>query len=131
MNRKTSALFIFFTLALDAIGLGIVIPVLPDIVRRFLSDESEVSRAYGYFIAVYAGLQFLSSPLLGRLSDRYGRRPVLLIALFGAGVDYVFMALAPTLPLLFLGRVISGISGFTARSQKPCSQRATSSSTGM
>lgn len=103
--------FIFVTLAIDAIGLGIIMPVLPSVVRKFVSGEASVAQTYGYFIAVYALLQFISSPLLGRLSDRFGRRPVLLISLFGAGVDYLFMAFAPTLPLLFLGRIIAGISG--------------------
>jgi DHA1 family tetracycline resistance protein-like MFS transporter len=70
-----------------------------------------VSRAYGWFIATYALLQFLASPLLGSLADRFGRRPVLLTSLAGAAVDYLFMAFAPTLPLLWLGRVISGLSG--------------------
>ncbi len=109
--RKASTLFIFITLAIDAIGLGIVIPVLPDVVRKFVSDETSVSRIFGFFIATYALLQFFSSPLLGRLSDRFGRRPVLLLSLLGSAIDYIFMAFAPTLPLLFLGRVISGISG--------------------
>lgn len=111
MNRKASLLFIFITLALDTIGLGIIIPVLPDVVRKFVSGESNVSLIYGFFVATYALFLFLSSPLLGRLSDRYGRRPILLIALLGGGIDYIFMAFAPTLPLLFLGRIISGISG--------------------
>lgn len=110
-SRKASLAFILITLAIDAIGLGIVFPVLPDTVRRFVSDEATVSRTYGYFVAVYALMQFISSPLLGRLSDRFGRRPLLLISLFGAAVDYAFMAFAPSLPLLFLGRMISGISG--------------------
>ncbi len=111
MNRRASIAFVFVTLAIDAIGVGIIIPVLPDVVRRFITDPATVSRTYGAFIAIYALLQFLSSPLLGRLSDRYGRRPVLLLSLVGGAIDYVFMAFAPTLPLLFLGRVISGISG--------------------
>jgi DHA1 family tetracycline resistance protein-like MFS transporter len=110
-TRKASTLFIFITLAIDAIGLGIVIPVLPDVVRKFIADEGSVARIYGLFVATYALLQFASSPLLGRISDRYGRRPILLLSLLGAGLDYVFMAFAPTLPLLFVGRVISGISG--------------------
>nr|AIA18568.1 Tetracycline_Resistance_MFS_Efflux_Pump [uncultured bacterium] len=109
--RSASLLFIFVTIAIDAIGMGIIIPVLPDVIRRFLSDEAAISRVYGYFIAVYALMQLVSSPLLGALSDRFGRRPVLLVSLLGAAVDYFFMALAPTLPLLFLGRIISGVSG--------------------
>lgn len=111
MNKKASILFIFVTLALDSIGLGIIIPVLPDVVRRFILDESKASQVYGYFVAIYSLFLFISSPLLGKLSDKFGRRPILLIALFGAGIDYFFMAFAPTLSLLFIGRVISGISG--------------------
>lgn len=111
MNRKASILFIFVTLALDSIGLGIVIPVLPDVIRRFMTAETDVSRIYGYFVAVYSLFLFISSPLLGKLSDRFGRRPILLLALLGGGVDYVFMAFAPTLSLLFIGRIISGICG--------------------
>jgi DHA1 family tetracycline resistance protein-like MFS transporter len=111
MNRKSSLFFIFVTLAIDSIGLGIVIPTLPDVIRRFISNEVDVSRVYGYFVATYAVMQFISSPLLGSLSDRFGRRPILLISLMGAAIDYFFMAFASTLPLLFLGRIISGISG--------------------
>lgn len=111
MQRTASLLFIFATIAIDSIGLGIIIPVLPDVIRRFVSEPTEVSRMYGYFVAIYAVLQFLSSPLLGSLSDRFGRRPVLLVSLLGGAIDYVFMAFAPTLPLLFLGRVVSGVSG--------------------
>lgn len=99
------------TLALDSIGLGIIIPVLPDVIRRFIVSESHASQVYGYFVAIYSLFLFISSPLLGKLSDKYGRRPILLIALFGAAIDYFFMAFAPTLTLLFIGRIISGISG--------------------
>lgn len=109
--RKGSLFFIFTTIAIDSIGLGIIIPVLPDVIRRFLSNEQAVSRNYGLFIATYALLQFLASPLLGSLSDRYGRRPVLLVSLIGAAVDYLFMAFAPSLFLLWIGRVISGLTG--------------------
>jgi MFS transporter, DHA1 family, tetracycline resistance protein len=111
MPRKASLLFIFATIAIDSIGLGIIIPALPDVIRRFITEEVGVSRIYGYFIAVYALMQFIFSPLLGRLSDRFGRRPVLLCSLAGGAVDYFLMALAPTLPLLFLGRIVAGISG--------------------
>jgi len=110
-NRKASILFIFVTLALDSIGLGIIIPVLPDVVRKFISDPAESAKVYGYFIATFSLFMFICSPLLGKLSDRFGRRPILLIALMGSAVDYLFMAFAPTLLLLFLGRVISGITG--------------------
>lgn len=110
-SSTASATFIFITLVIEAMGFGIVMPVLPDVIRKFVSAESSVATTYGYFIAVYALLQFLCAPILGRLSDKYGRRPVLLLSLFGAGIDYVFMAFAPTLGLLFIGRIIAGISG--------------------
>jgi len=111
MRKASSLWFILVTVAIDSIGLGIVIPVLPDVIRRFLTDEFHVSRMFGYFVATYAFVQFFSSPFLGSLSDWFGRRTVLLVSLLGAAVDYFFMAFAPTLPLLFLGRVISGMSG--------------------
>lgn len=103
--------FIFATILLDALGIGILIPIMPDIIRRFSTDSSFVSHYYGYFISVYALMQFLASPILGSLSDRFGRRPVLLVSLLGAGLDYILMAFAPSLTILFLGRVIAGLTG--------------------
>ena len=103
--------FIFITILLDALGIGLLIPVLPDILRRFTSDLGMISLYYGYFLSAYAAMQFLASPVLGSLSDRFGRRPVLLVSLLGAGIDYLFMAFAPTLTLLFMGRAISGLTG--------------------
>lgn len=103
--------FIFVTVLLDAIGLGLLIPVMPDILRRFSTDPTFVSEHYGYFIGIYALMQFLASPILGSLSDRYGRRPILLVSLLFAGLDYIFMAFAPTLALLYVGRIISGLTG--------------------
>jgi len=110
-SQKAGALFIFITIALDTIGLGIVIPILPDVLRRFITDESHVSQYYGYFISLYALMQFVASPVLGKLSDRFGRRPVLLVSLFFSAIDYLLMAYAPTLSILFLGRIISGLTG--------------------
>ena len=110
-TAKKSIYFIFATIALDMIGIGIIIPVLPDVVRRFATDPSHVNHLFGYFVALYALMQFLASPVLGSLSDRFGRRPILLSSLFGAAIDYVFMAFAPTLALLFVGRLISGLTG--------------------
>ncbi len=109
-NRKP-IYFIFATIMLDMLGIGLIIPVLPDVIRRFIENPSQVSEYFGYFIAVYAVMQFIASPILGSLSDQYGRRPILLGSLLGASVDYLFMAFAPTLPLLFVGRVISGLTG--------------------
>lgn len=110
-NFKANVGFITFTVLLDAIGLGLVIPILPDVIRRFNSDATFVSDFYGYFIAVYALMQFLASPVLGALSDRFGRRPILLNSLLGAGLDYILMAYAPTLSILFIGRIIAGLTG--------------------
>ena len=110
-GKKARVAFIFVTILLDAIGMGILIPVLPDVLRRFTSDPSLVSEYYGYFIGSYAFMQFIASPVLGSLSDRFGRKPVLLISLLGAGIDYVIMAFAPSLWILFLGRAVSGLTG--------------------
>lgn len=93
------------------LGIGLIIPVLPDVIRRFSSDPDSITVLFGYFVAVYAFMQFFASPILGSLSDRFGRRPILLSSLLGASIDYVFMAFAPSLSLLFVGRVISGLSG--------------------
>ena len=110
-ERRAAVRFIFVTILLDAAGLGLLIPVLPDVLRRFSTDPAFVSEQFGYFIGVYALMQFAASPVLGSLSDRYGRRAILLFSLLGAAADYLFMAYAPTLPLLFLGRVVSGLTG--------------------
>jgi len=110
-SQKKSIYFIFTTIVLDMLGIGLIIPVLPDVIRRFSTDPHVVTQMFGYFVAVYAFIQFLASPILGSLSDRFGRRPILLSSLLGASIDYVFMALAPTLPLLFVGRVVSGLTG--------------------
>ncbi len=107
INRR----IILGTVFLDALGYGLLIPVLPDVVRRFDADPSSVSLYFGYFIAIYAVVQFAAAPVLGNLSDRYGRRPVLLASLAGAAIDYLLMAYAPTLWLLFVGRVVSGLTG--------------------
>jgi DHA1 family tetracycline resistance protein-like MFS transporter len=85
--------------------------VLPDVLRRFSTDPTVVSERFGLFIGVYAFMQFVASPILGTLSDKHGRRSILLVSLLGAALDYLFMAFAPTLPLLFVGRMISGLTG--------------------
>lgn len=109
--RPAALAFIFVTVVLDVLALGIVIPVLPKLVESFMGgDTASAAEVYGVFGTVWALMQFLCSPLLGALSDRYGRRPVILISCFGLGLDYIVMALAPTLAWLFLGRVISGIT---------------------
>ena len=110
-NSQASMTFIFITILLDAIGVGLVIPIMPEVIARFGSDPAFISTYYGYFISVYSLMLFIASPLLGSLADRFGRRPILLIALAGSGLDYLLMAFAPTLTLLFIGRIISGLSG--------------------
>ncbi|MGZ6487703.1 MAG: TCR/Tet family MFS transporter [Pseudobdellovibrio sp.] len=111
-NTKQKSLpFIFTTVVLDMMGIGLIIPVLPDVIRRFTSEPDLVNHYFGYFVATYALMQFIASPVLGGLSDRYGRRPILLSSLLGASLDYLFMAFAPSLSLLFVGRVISGLTG--------------------
>ena len=116
-TRQAGLAFIFVTIFLDVLGLGIVIPILPQLIASFLNgDVSAAAQYYGYFIAIFAAMQFLFAPILGALSDQYGRRPILLVSLFGAGLDYLLLAVAPTLSLLFLGRIIAGITAasFTA-----------------
>jgi DHA1 family tetracycline resistance protein-like MFS transporter len=109
--RKASVPFIFATVLLESLGIGIIIPILPDLIRRFTLEPDYISKYLGYFMSVYALMQFVCSPILGRLSDRFGRRPVLLTSLFGSAFDYVIMAFAPSLLILFIGRVISGMTG--------------------
>lgn len=111
MQKTASVRFIFATIFLDALGIGIIIPILPDLLRKFSTDPVQAAQLFGYFISSYALMQFLASPVLGSLSDRYGRRPVLLVSLLGAGLDYIVMAFAPQMWILFLGRIVSGLTG--------------------
>lgn len=109
--RRAALAFIFITVALDVLAMGIIIPVLPKLVESFVGgDTAKAARLFGVFGTVWALMQFIASPVLGGLSDRFGRRPVILLSSFGLGLDYVFMALAPSLAWLFVGRVISGIT---------------------
>jgi DHA1 family tetracycline resistance protein-like MFS transporter len=111
--KRTNALtFIFVTILVDVIGLGIIIPVVPMLIENLTGEGiSEASRYGGWLMFSFAAMQFLFSPIMGGLSDKFGRRPVLLLSLFGLGVDYVFHAYAPTLAWLFVGRVIAGLFG--------------------
>ncbi|QGX38338.1 TCR/Tet family MFS transporter [Permianibacter aggregans] len=109
--RRAAFVFIFITLILDVLALGIIIPVLPKLVEEFMGgNTANAAQIYGVFGMAWALMQFLFSPFLGALSDRFGRRPIILISCFGLGFDYLLMALAPTLAWLFIGRVISGIT---------------------
>ena len=110
-TRSAALVFIFITVVVDVLALGIIIPVLPKLVEGFLGgNTARAAEIYGLFGTVWALMQFVFSPVLGALSDRFGRRPVILISCFGLGLDYILMALAPTLWWLFVGRVISGIT---------------------
>ncbi|REJ80595.1 MAG: MFS transporter [Bacteroidetes bacterium] len=111
-NSTNALTFIFITMLIDVIGLGIIIPVLPTLIMELAGGTlSEASVFSGWLTFAYATMQFLFAPVLGGLSDRYGRRPVLLISLFGFGVDYLFMGFAPGIWWLFIGRIFSGIAG--------------------
>lgn len=120
MNKRGAGLvFIFITLLIDVLGFGVIIPVLPKLVASLSGKgPSEGAHIYGLLLASFGLMQFLFSPILGSLSDRFGRRPVLLLSLFFTTVDYVIMALAPSVGWLFVGRVLAGITGasFTAAS---------------
>lgn len=117
MAKKNALVFIFITLLLDVTGLGIIIPVLPTLITELTGEGlSKASQYGGWLMFSYAIMQFIFSPILGGLSDKFGRRPIILFALFGFGLDYILMALSPTITWLFVGRIIAGITGasFTA-----------------
>ncbi len=111
-SRKAAMGFIFITLLIDITGLGLIIPVFPKLIEQLIGGNlSQASQWGGWLTFAYALMQFLFAPVLGNLSDQYGRRPVLLFALLGFGIDYLFLAFAPTIGWLFVGRIIAGITG--------------------
>ena len=111
-NKSAAISFIFITLLLDVTGIGLIIPVVPGLIEQLIHGTiSDASRYSGWLAFAYASMQFLFAPLLGNLSDKYGRRPILLLSLLGLGIDYIFLALAPTIGWLFVGRIIAGIAG--------------------
>lgn len=111
-SRKAALGFIFITLLIDVTGLGIIIPVLPKLITELIHGNlSQASAIGGWLTFAYAIMQFLFAPVLGNLSDRFGRRPVLLFSLLGFGADYIFLAFAPSIAWLFVGRIIAGITG--------------------
>lgn len=114
-QRRAALAFIFVTAVLDIVAMGIVIPVLPGLIEDFVGSNARAGIINGVFVALWAAMQFLCSPVIGSLSDQFGRRPVILISCAGLAVDYVLMALAPDLWWLALGRIIAGItsSSFT------------------
>ena len=117
--RKPALSFIFITLLIDVIGFGIIIPVIPKLIMELTGGGMSDASVYGgWLMFAFAAMQFIFSPILGGLSDQFGRRPVILISLFGFGLDYILVALAPSIGWLFLGRIFAGITGasFTAAS---------------
>lgn len=113
--RRAAIAFILVTAVLDIVAMGIVIPVLPHLIEEFVGSNARAGLLNGLFVALWAGMQFLASPVIGSLSDQYGRRPVILISCAGLAADYVLMALAPNLWWLAAGRLIAGVtsSSFT------------------
>jgi DHA1 family tetracycline resistance protein-like MFS transporter len=112
-SRRSAALgFIFITIFIDVLGLGIILPVMPKLLQTLGHvDVSTASKYNGWLTLIYATMQLIFASIMGNLSDRYGRRPILLISLFGFSIDYMFMAFAPTIGWLFLGRFIAGVTG--------------------
>lgn len=109
--RRAAVAFIFVTVLIDVLAIGLIIPVLPRLIEQFMhGDTANAARMFGLFTTAWALMQFLFSPITGSLSDRFGRRTVLLLSCLGLGLDYVFMALAPSLGWLLVGRIISGIT---------------------
>jgi len=111
-SKKTALLFIFITILVDVIGIGIILPIIPDLIMELTGEGIDMAVIYGMWLTTaFAGMQFLFSPVLGEISDQYGRRPILLIALLGLSVDYLIHAWAPTITWLFVGRFLAGITG--------------------
>ncbi|HRH02497.1 MAG TPA: TCR/Tet family MFS transporter [Bacteroidia bacterium] len=112
-DKKQAAVgFIFITLLIDVIGFGIIIPVLPKLIQQMIGGNLSEAAVYGgWLMFAYSVMQFVFAPVLGGLSDHFGRRPILLFSLFGLGIDYIFLAFAPSIAWLFVGRIISGICG--------------------
>jgi len=111
-NRKAAIKFIFVTLLIDVIGWGIIIPVMPNLLKQIEHiDTGHASSLNGWLLFAFSATQFLFAPIIGNLSDKFGRRPILLMSLFGFGLDYILLSWAPTIEWIFLGRVIAGITG--------------------
>ena len=110
--KKAAVGFIFITLLIDITGWGIILPVVPKLVAELIhGDITEAARYSGWLGFAYAFTQFICAPLVGNLSDRFGRRPILLISLLGFGLDYLLLALAPSIGWLFVGRILAGLTG--------------------
>ena len=111
-KQQAALVFVLITLFIDILGIGIIIPVLPELVKEFVGGSTALAGWYvGVIGATYALMQFLCAPIMGALSDRFGRRPIILASLFGLGIDFLIQGLAPTIGWLFLGRLVAGMMG--------------------
>jgi DHA1 family tetracycline resistance protein-like MFS transporter len=111
-SKKTALLFIFITILVDVIGIGIILPIIPDFIMQLTGEANHKAVIYGMWLTTaFAGMQFLFSPVLGEISDRFGRKPILLVSLLGLSFDYLIHAWAPTITWLFIGRFLAGITG--------------------
>ncbi len=111
-KQQAALVFVLITLFIDILGIGIIIPVLPELVKEFVGGSTALAGWYvGIIGATYALMQFLCAPIMGALSDRFGRRPIILASLFGLGIDFLIQGLAPTIGWLFLGRLVAGMMG--------------------
>jgi len=111
-SKKTALLFIFITILVDVIGIGIILPIIPDFIMQLTGEGNHMAVIYGMWLTTaFAGMQFFFSPVLGEISDQYGRKPILLLSLLGLSIDYLIHAWAPTITWLFVGRFLAGITG--------------------
>ncbi|MBS9461217.1 MFS transporter [Flagellimonas sp. 389] len=111
-SKKTALLFIFITILVDVIGIGIILPIIPEFIMQLTGEGTHMAVIYGMWLTTaFAGMQFLFSPVLGEISDQYGRKPILLLSLLGLSIDYLIHAWAPTIIWLFVGRFLAGITG--------------------
>ena len=111
-SKKTALLFIFITILVDVIGIGIIIPIIPEFIMQLTGEGNHMAVIYGMWLTTaFAGMQFFFSPVLGEISDKYGRKPILLLSLLGLSIDYLIHAWAPTITWLFVGRFLAGITG--------------------
>ncbi len=111
-SKKTALLFIFITILVDIIGIGIIAPIIPEFIMQLTGEGNHMAVIYGMWLTTaFAGMQFLFSPIMGEISDRFGRKPILLLSLLGLSIDYLIHAWAPTIMWLFVGRFLAGITG--------------------
>src|SRR5438132_3917681 len=113
-KRQASVVFVLIILFIDILGMGLVIPILPRLVQSLLGGAiAESSFVFGLLVSIYSVMQFFCAPVLGALSDRFGRRPIILVALAGLGFDYILLSVAPDIWWLVLGRIVAGAFGAT------------------